>query len=138
MEISDRLVQVKSTAKMEEDFITYTPSEIIFLLGDVIRAVGLILNHDDPSECFVLPPTAAHMQETYKLSENPSWVGVHMQIKIERPQAEIFPTVVKLLADKALEEGEEYEYIPIEHLDPRGLLLQEEGGKLLPLPWQNN
>ena len=120
MEISDRLVQVKSSAKIKEDFLTYTPSEIVFLFGDVIRPVGLILNHDDPTECIVLFPTAAPMQKIYKLSENSSWVGAYMQLMTERPQAEIFPIVVKLLADKVLEEEKEYEYIPIEPLDPRG------------------
>ena len=48
MELSDRLVQVKSSAKIEEDFLIFTPSEIVLLFGDVIRPVGLILNHDDP------------------------------------------------------------------------------------------
>ena len=71
MEIIDRLVQIKCSAK-GEDFLTYTPSDIAFLLGNVIRPVGLILNHDDPSECFVLFPSAAHMQDIYSLSESPS------------------------------------------------------------------
>ena len=83
MEIIDRLVQLKSSAKIEEDFLTYTSSEIVFLFGDVIRPVGLTLNHDDPSECFVLFPTAAPMWEIYSLSENPSWVGAHMQLMIK-------------------------------------------------------
>ena len=78
MEISDKLVQVNSSAKIEEDFLTYTPSEIVFLFGDVIRPVRLILNHDDPSECFVLFLIATPMQEIYKLTENPSWMGAHM------------------------------------------------------------
>ena len=30
--------------------------------------MGLTLNHNDPSECFVLFPTAAPMQEIYSLS----------------------------------------------------------------------
>ena len=120
MEISDRLVQVKSSAKDEEDLVTYSPSEIVFLFGDVIRPVGLILNHDDPFKCFVLFSTAAPMQEIYSLSENPSWVGAHMQLVIKKPHPNISPIVMKLLVDKALEEGEEYEYIPIEPLDPRG------------------
>ena len=120
MEISDRLVLVKSSAKVEENFLTYSPSEIVFLFGDVIRPVGLILNHDDPSGCFVLFPTAAPMQEIYSLSENPLWVGAHMQLVIKKPHPNIFPIVIKLLADKALEEGEEYEYIPVEPLDHRG------------------
>ena len=76
MEISDRLVQVKSSAKVEENFLIYSPSEIVFLPGDIIRPVRLILNYDDSSECFVLFPTAAPMQEIYSLSENPLWVGL--------------------------------------------------------------
>ena len=83
MEINNRLVLVKSSAKIEEDFLTYTPSEIVFLLGDVIRPVGLVLNHDDPSECFVLFPSAAPMQEIYSLSKNPSSMGAHMQLMIK-------------------------------------------------------
>ena len=63
MEISDRLVQVKSSAKIEGDLPIYTPSEIVVLFGGIIRPVGLILNHDDPTKCFVLFPTAAPMQE---------------------------------------------------------------------------
>ena len=39
---------------------------------------------------------------------------------LHRPYASIFPIVSKLLQDKALEEGEEYEYIPIKPLDSRG------------------
>ena len=105
MEISNRLVQVKSSAKIEEDCLIYTPSEIVFLFGDVIRAVELILNHDDPSDCFVLFPTAAPMQKIYSLSENPSWVEAHMQLMIKESEPDIFPIVIKCLADKALEEG---------------------------------
>ena len=68
----------------------------------------------------MLFPSAAPMQEIYSLCENPSWVGAHMQLMIKKPHPDIFPIVITLLVDKALEEGEEYEYIPIEPLDPRG------------------
>ena len=91
MEISDRLVQVKSSAKIEEDFLTYTPSEILFPFEDVNRPVGLIFNHDDSSECFVLFPTAAPMQDIYSLSENPSWMGAHMQLMIKSHILTSFP-----------------------------------------------
>ena len=37
--------------------------------------MGVILNHDDPSECFVLFPLAAPMLEIFNFGENPSWVG---------------------------------------------------------------
>ena len=63
MALSERLVQVKSSAQLEEDLPTCTPDDTVFLFGDVIRLVGMILNHYDPTECFVLFPPAAPMQE---------------------------------------------------------------------------
>ena len=54
MELSERLVQVKSSVKLEKEFASYTQDDVVFLFGDVIRPVGLILNHMDPSECYVL------------------------------------------------------------------------------------
>ena len=39
---------------------------------------------------------------------------------IKRPFSSLLPIVSKLLEDKTLEEGEEYEYIPIEPLEPKG------------------
>ena len=139
MEWSERLVQVKSTAK-EEDLPEYTPDDIVFLFGDVIRPVGLILNHNDPTECHVLFPPAAPMQDIFNLTENPSWVGTHMNLGLHKPQTSIFQIVNKLLQDKALEEGEEYEYIPIKPSDPvgSGTHSTPKKGKLLllPMPWQ--
>ena len=91
MTLSERLLQVKSSAQLEEDLPTYTPDEIVLLFGDVIRPVGLILNHNDPTECFVLFPPAAHMQEIFNLGENPSLVGAYMQLVLDRLLADIFP-----------------------------------------------
>ena len=54
----------------------------------------------------------------FNLIENPSWVGTHMKLGPHKPQANIFHIVSKLLQDKALEEGEGCEYIPIKPLDP--------------------
>ena len=71
MELSERLVQVKSTTK-EEDLPEYTPDDIVFLFGDVIRPVGLILNHNDPNECHVLFLPAAPMPVIFNLMENTS------------------------------------------------------------------
>ena len=47
--------------------------------------------------------------------------GPHMNLTVDRPRVEMTPIIAKLLEDKALEEGGEYEFIPIEVLDPRGL-----------------
>ena len=51
-----------------------------------------------------------------KLADTPKWVGIHMNLTIDRPRVEVIPIIVKLLDDKALEEGEEYEFFPIEEL----------------------
>ena len=41
-----------------------------------------------------------------------------MKLGLHKPQSSIFQIVIKLLQDKALEEGEGYKYIPIKPLDP--------------------
>ena len=43
-----------------------------------------------------------------------------MQLIIKKVHLSILHIVTKLLADKALEEGDEYEFIPIEPLEPKG------------------
>ena len=92
----------------------------MFLFGDVIRPVGLILNHKDPLECYVLFPPAALKQDIARLVDDPSWVGTSMQLGLHKPPSSILSLVSKLLQDKTLEEGEEYEYISIHPLDPGG------------------
>ena len=73
MELSERLIQVKSTARHEKDFPSFTQDDIVFLFGDVIRPLGLILNNKDPLECCVLFPPASPIQDIIKLPKNPSW-----------------------------------------------------------------
>ena len=80
MELRERLVQVKSTAKEEKDFPDYTPDDIVFLFGDVVRPVGLLLNNRDHTECYVLFPPTAPMQDIFNLGESPSCVGAHLQL----------------------------------------------------------
>ena len=58
-----------------------------------------------------------------------------MNLAIDRPRVEVIPIIAKLLEDKALEEGEEYEYIPMEELEVKGqhtFLPQRRGNLLLP------
>ena len=118
MELSERLIHVKSTAKHEQDYPSYTQDNVVFLFGDVIRPVGMVLNHKNSLEFYVLFPPAAQMQEIARLVEDPSWVGTTMQLGLHKPPCGMLTIVSKLLQDKALEEGEEYEYIPILPLDP--------------------
>ena len=68
MDLSKRLVHVKSSAK-EEDYQAFSPDDIIFLFGDITHPEGLILNHSDKSECFVLFAQTAPMSEIYGLNE---------------------------------------------------------------------
>ena len=119
MDLSKRLVHVKSSTK-EKDYLSFTPDDILFLFGDITHPEGLILNHSDPSECFVLFSTTAPITEIYSLNEEPSWVGTPMLLSVRQPCASIYSIVSKLLEDKALEEGEEYEFIPIEPVEKKG------------------
>ena len=117
MELGERVIQVRSTAKHEKDYPSFTQDDIVFLFGDVVRPVGLVLNNSDPLECFVIFPPAAPMQDVIDLPEHPSWVGVSMQLGLHKPKSGMLTIVSKLLQGKDLEEGEEYEYIPIHCLD---------------------
>ena len=55
MELSSRVVQVRSTLKPEEEeFPSFSPDDVILLFGDVAKPVGLVLNHNNPRECFVI------------------------------------------------------------------------------------
>ena len=56
-----------------------------------------------------------------------------MKLGLHKPQASIFQIVDKCLQDKALEEGKEYEYIPIKPLDLRGSGMHSapKNGKIL-------
>ena len=81
MDLSKRLVHVKSSAK-EKDCPSFTPKDIIFLFGDVTHPEGLILNHSDSSECFVLFSTTAPIGDIFSLNDSPSWVGAPMLLSI--------------------------------------------------------
>ena len=130
------MIQVKSSAKDKKDFPSYTQDDVVFLFEDVIRPVGLVLNHNDSSECYVLFPPAAPMQEIAKLEKDPSWVGTSMQMSLYKPSVSMLTIVSKLLHDRALEEGEEYEYIPIQPMDPGDpgahSIPKKKGGPVVP------
>ena len=118
MDLSKRVVPVKSSAK-QEDYPAFTPDDVIFLFGDITCPEGLILNNSDPSKCFVLFAQTAPMSDIYDLNKEPSWVGAPM-CSIRQPPASIYKIVNKLLENKTLEEGEAYELIPIEPEEKKG------------------
>ena len=115
MDLSNRVVQVRSILKPDlKEYPTFTPDDIGLLFGDTASPTGLILNHNDPRECYVIFPDSEYVPDILKLIENLQWVGTHMHLTLDRPKKEIISIIAKLLEDKALEDGEEYEYIPIE------------------------
>ena len=70
MELSESVIQVRSTAKHKKDYPSFTQDDdIVFLFGDVMRPVGLVLNNSDPLDCFVIFPSAAPMQDVINLPE---------------------------------------------------------------------
>ena len=72
MDLSGRLVLLKSSAK-EEDYPTFTSEDVLFLFDDIARPECVILNLSDPSECYVLFPSSAQMEEIFNLNKVPSW-----------------------------------------------------------------
>ena len=119
MDLSKRLVLVKSSAK-EDEYPAFTPVDVIFLFGDITWPEGLMLNHSDPSECYVLFAQTAPMSEIYGLNRESSWVGTPMLLSVRQPPASMYNIVNKLLENKTLEEGEAYKLIPIEAEEKKG------------------
>ena len=68
----------------------------------------------DPRECYVIFPDPEYVPDILKLIDTPQWLGTHMHLTLYRPRREVISIIAKLLEDKTLEDGEEYEYIPIE------------------------
>ena len=118
MALSKRLVLLKSSAK-EEDYPAYTPEDVIFF-EEITCPEGVILNQSDPSECYVLFPSTAPMEEIYNLNRESSWVGAPMLLTIRQPPSSALNIVNKLLENKPLEEGEKYELFPIAPEGRRG------------------
>ena len=112
---------------MLKEYPTFTPDDIGLLFVDIASPIGLILNHNDPRECYVIFPNSEYVPDILKLTEHPQWVGTHMHLTLDRPKREIISIVAKHLEDKALEEGEEFEYIPIEAEGPPQFYTPKKG-----------
>ena len=76
--------------------------------------VGLIINHNDLRESYVIFSDPEYVPDILKLIDTPQGVGTHMNLTFDRPRGGIISIITKLLEDKALEDGEEYGYIPME------------------------
>ena len=106
LSISNRVVQVRSTMKPDvEEYTSFSADDIILLFGDVAKPVGLVRNHNNPGECFVVFSDSEYVPDILKLADTPKCMGTHMNLTLDRPMVEVIPIIVKLLEDKALEEG---------------------------------
>ena len=112
MDLGKRIVLLKASVK-EGEYPTFTPEDMIFLFEEVTLPDSVILNHSDPTECYVLFPPLVQLEEIYNLNKDPSWVGGSMALTIRQPSSSALNIVRKLVENKPLEEGEKYEMLPI-------------------------
>ena len=112
MDFSKRIVLLKASVKKGE-YPTFTPEDMIFLFEEVAHPESVVLNHTDPTECYVLFPPLTQLDEIYNLNKDPSWVGGSMALSIRQPPSSALNIVKKLVENKPLEEGERYEILPI-------------------------
>ena len=119
MDINKRTVLLKSSAK-EGEYPACTIEDIISLLEEITRPEGRVLNHADPTECYVLFPPMVQLDDVYNLNKDPSWVRGSMAYTIRQPPSIIVNIIKKLVEKKPLKEGEKYELLPIEPERGRG------------------
>ena len=112
MDLSKRIVLLKASVK-EGEYPVFTPEDMIFLFEEVTHPESVVLNHTDPTECYILFPPLAQLDEIYNLNKDPSWVGGFMALSIRQPPSSAINIVKMLLENKPLEEGEKYEILPI-------------------------
>ena len=74
MDLSKRVVLLKASVK-EGEYPAFTPEDMIFLFAEVTCPESVVLNHTDPTECYVIFPPLVQLDEIYNLNKDPSWVG---------------------------------------------------------------
>ena len=112
MDLSKRVVLLKASVK-EGEYPAFTPEDMIILFAEAICPESVVLNHTDPTECYVLFPPLVQLDEIYNLNKDPSWVGGSMALSIRQPPSSAISIVKKLVENKPLEEGKKYEILPI-------------------------
>ena len=73
MDLSNRCVQVRGTLKSDvKEYPSFSPDDICLLFDDIATPVGLVLNHNNPSECFVFFSDPDYVPDILKLIDTPS------------------------------------------------------------------
>ena len=97
MDLSNKVVQVRSTLKPDvKEYPSFNPDDIRLLFGDIATPEGLILNHNNPRECFVIFSNPEYVPEILQLIDTPQWVGTHMNLTLDKPRREVKPIIAKL------------------------------------------
>ena len=60
----------------------------LLLFADVDRPVGLVINYNDPVECFISFQSDEHITEVLKLIGTTEWMGTDVEIDLRRLRAE--------------------------------------------------
>ena len=72
MDLINRVAQVRSTLKPDvKKYPSFTPDDIGLLFGDLATPVGLVLNHNNPRECFVIFPDSEYVPDILQLADDP-------------------------------------------------------------------
>ena len=102
---------LKASVK-EGEYPTFTPEDMIFLFGEATLPDSVILNHSDPTECYVLFPPLVQLEEIYNLNKDPSWVGGSMALTIRQPSSSALNIVRKLVETNLWKRGRNMRYSP--------------------------
>ena len=83
-----------------KEYPSFSPDDIALMFGDLATPVGLVLNHNNPREYFVIFPDSEYVPDILKLVDTPQWLGSHMNLTLDRRKMEVIPIIAKLLEDK--------------------------------------
>ena len=118
MELSSRILHLGISVEEAEALPSFQPDDVILLFAALDRLTGLVLNHNHPSECFVIFTRDTYIADILKLTGTMDWLRTHIDLTLEKPRTGLVLMIDRLLADKPLKEGEGFEYILIDPAEP--------------------
>ena len=134
MDLSKRIVLLKASVK-EGEYPAFTPEDMIFLFEEVTHPESVVLNHTDPTECYVLFPPLVQLDEIYNLKQG-SFMGRGIHGFVNKTTTiKCIKYCEKVSGKQTSGRGEKYEILPIKpegrgaespqpHSTPKGKLSQ--------------